>query len=210
MCVKNLAIVAHKSSREVLFLGSMGGSEPCVNRSKCRCGRSPAQSAGSSLSGALLEGAFCAPTAAAGRVSWSGRNGWTRRRRCGRTALRFRSPSRPEPQAAARRMETFRPRWTGRSWTCITHAIDKPKSRAKTPASARLSDRFLGRSTFPKGAPVVLARPRGRSPDRDAQTRASTRPAACPPPAMRTEPGGQRRGMRGCGWGGARRGGARA
>ena len=191
-------------------MGRRGALVPSVNRSKCRCGPSPAQSAGSSLSGALLEGAFCAPTAAAGRVSWSGRNGWTRWRRSRRTALPFRSPPRPEPRAAARRMETFSPRWTGRSWTCITHAIDKPKSRAKTPASARLSDRFLGRSSFPKSAPVVLARPRGRSPDRDAQTGCSSRPAACPPSAMRTEPGGQRRGMRGCGWGGARRGGARA
>ena len=150
------------------------------------------------------------PFAAAGRVSWSGRNGWTRWRRCPRTALPFRSPPRPQPRAAARRMEMLRTRWTGRSRTCITHAIDKPKSRAKTPASARLSDRFLGRSSFPKSAPVVLARPRGRSPDRDAQTGCSSRPAACPPPAMQTEPGGQRRGMRGCGWGGARRGGARA
>ena len=191
-------------------MGTPVGPEPSVSRSKCRCGASPAQPAGSMRTGPLSAGSKKRPTAAAGRVSWSGRNGWTRWRRSRRTALPFRSPPRPEPRAAARRMETFSPRWTGRSWTCITHAIDKPKSRAKTPASARLGDAQVGRRCGSRCAPVVLARSRARIPDRDDQTRASTRPAACPPPAMRTEPGGQRRGMRGCGWGGARRGGARA
>ena len=191
-------------------MGILSAGSPSVNRSKCRCGRSPAQSAGSSLSGALLEGAFCAPTAAAGRVSWSGRNGWTRWRRRRRTALPFRPPPRPEPRAAAWRMETFSPRWTGRSWTCITHAIDKPKSRAKTPASARLSDSLLGTEGGTRGAPVVPMSTAVVPHLRLTKTRLRARPAACPPPAMRTEPGGQRRGMRGCVWGGARRGGARA
>ena len=48
--------------------------------------------------------------------------------------------------------------------TCITHAIAKPKSRAKTPASARLSDRFLGTDQLAMGAPVVPMRYSGRSP----------------------------------------------
>ena len=191
-------------------MGIVRSRSPSVSRSKCRCGASPAQPAGSFRNSTCRGRAFCAPTAAAGRVSWSGRNGWTRWRRWPRTALPFRSPLRPEPRAAARRMETFSPRWTGRSWTCITHAIDKPKSHAKTPASARLGDAQVGRRCGSRCAPVVLARSRGRFPDRDAQTGCSSRPAACPPSAMWTEPGGQRRGMRRCGWGGARRGGARA
>ena len=45
---------------EVLFWGGMGGSEPCVNRSKSCRGPSPAQPAASSLNSTCRNTTFCA------------------------------------------------------------------------------------------------------------------------------------------------------